>query len=69
MTPAEKARQLVDSYELTLRPIFSLNDYDTEKHYYKQCALIAVDGIIDELDAAGLYTSFWYEVKQEIEKL
>lgn len=74
MTVEEKARQLVDSYELALRPLFRINDY-AEKYYHKQCALIAVDQILEALELAEM-TSYdgwsrfeWFEVKQVIEKL
>jgi hypothetical protein len=39
----------------------------------KQCALIAVDEIINNvlvgIDLASTWGNYWYEVKQEIEKL
>lgn len=46
MTVEEKAIQMVNSYELPLRPLFGINDYDTEKHYHKECALVAVNELI-----------------------
>lgn len=72
MSPKEKAAELIVNYQLKCK---SLN-YDEAK----QCALIAVDEIIDTytqeknngyifyrvLDKIILY---WQEVKQEIEKL
>ena len=63
MTPREKAVELVHKFAL-------------ENKYYeraKQCALIAVDEILNV--TAGLngwiggFQSYWEEVKQEIEKL
>jgi hypothetical protein len=67
MTPREKAVELVHKFGM-------------ENQYYeraKQCALIAVDEIIESIPKEpSIYTvqsissiMFWFEVKQEIEKL
>jgi hypothetical protein len=66
MTPKEKAAELIVNYQLKCK---SLN-YDEAK----QCALIAVDEILELLESINNSTSialcYWYnEVKQEIEKL
>jgi hypothetical protein len=65
MTPKEKAKELVDKmYGDEL-------DYMTEGQA-KQCALIAVDEMIDELyhiPASNETREYWQEVKQEIEAL
>ncbi len=78
MTPKEKAQELMK------KMIESCNDWnpkyiqntsfeelkeDTFGHEWfrpKQCALIAVDEIINNVE---LYSTYWQEVKQEIEKL
>jgi len=62
MKPKEKAEELVDKMKLCL---FSDGYYDA-----KQCALIAVDEILNVgfMDTNDLY-DYWQEVKQEIEKL
>jgi hypothetical protein len=61
MTPKEKAIELVDKYQFVL----------TEKHFAKQCALIAVEEIIKEpkmFDSEqvkysdGSYARSYYEV-------
>ena len=71
MTPKDKAISLVDSYRIIL-----MNE-DTEcgneilcTVIAKQCALIAVDEIFN----SGLLVmiddeQYWYDVKQEINKL
>ena len=62
MTPKEKAEELVDKFQFIL----------TEKQFGKQCALIAVDEIIQEMNSVMLpnpFKQYWNEVKQEIEKL
>jgi len=77
MTPKEKVEQLVESYN-ELGKDFTRGV--SMKEFSKQCALIAVDEIINtlnfdirDLDVRGnilldLIKS-WREVKQEIEKL
>ena len=66
MTPKEKAEELVNK-------MFSLS-YHLHAFPAKQCALIAVDEIINYLldsDWALINNKayYWQEVKQEIEKL
>jgi len=60
MTPKEKAEELFEKF----------NNPDTTYHPYvhnaQQCALIAVDEI---LNIGCIEVPFWQEVKQEIEKL
>jgi hypothetical protein len=65
MTPKEKAKELFDKY------------FEATNNYYqaKQCALIAVDEILGDIDDSILHPQnkeaidYWQEVKQEIEKL
>ena len=65
MTPREKAAELIVNYQLKCK---SLN-YDEAK----QCALIAVNNIIDSLQIKNYPQAdqyeYWNEVKQEIQKL
>ena len=66
MTPKEKAKELVDKYKFYLG-----NEQENIKEA-KDCALIAVDEILDAI--VGTYdfdtlNEYWQEVKQEIEKL
>jgi len=70
MTPKEKANKL--RYQIES----SMQDADMRGHYnqaIKQCALIAVDEIINSRPAITasqiVYKNYWQEVKQEIEKL
>ena len=59
MTPKEKAEELVNKY---------WNDIpDTFFEEAIQCALIAVDELIKEVNHSDV--GYWKEVKQEIEKL
>jgi hypothetical protein len=75
MTPKEKAEELVGKCYDTF-----INDED--EHYTgtawrlsKQCALIAVDEIKEQLlenlsnDVSAIHAIYWEKVKQEIEKL
>jgi hypothetical protein len=63
MTPKEKAEEITLKY------------YNLGKHLYipmsfaKQCALIAVDEVRDNLPLISDIQQYWNEVKQEIEKL
>lgn len=62
MTPKEKAEELVNRF------IYRRTDY-VEIYDAKQCALLAVDEILDILNQLSLEYEYWQEVKQEIEKL
>jgi hypothetical protein len=71
MTPKEKAIELVAKYK---SQSFGITTYF---QHYKQCALIAVDEILEEYkedyedihkDIFTIY-SWWQEVKKEIEAL
>jgi hypothetical protein len=78
MTPKEKAEELVRKYYS-----FGLNNPAQSFSWYecKQCALIAVDEILDLTkknkynwqdwnEIVGVhYDPYWQEVKEEIEKL
>jgi hypothetical protein len=63
MNPKEKAKELFDKFSNV--PL--LDSYEA-----KQCALVAVDEIILEMDNVMLpnpFKQYWNEIKQEIEKL
>jgi len=71
MTPAEKAKELITKF----MPHSSGNSNNNEA---KECALIAVDEILELLEDNGLliaeyhdkYTmEYWLDVRKEIEKL
>lgn len=80
MTPKEKAKELVDKfyYIPNSQGIFMMQDYQA-----KECALIAVDEIIEatnmyqyginnaleHIPAKIVKHPYWIEVKQEIENL
>jgi hypothetical protein len=69
MTPKDKALELYNKYEQLGR---DFTRGVSMKEFAKQCALIAVDEIIEVLkNIADITTSWLYyeEVKQEIEKL
>jgi len=73
MTPKEKAEELFKK----MYQVRSVSGSDITKYFAKQCALIAVDEIIDSYTnehSYGYITSdriipYWEEVKTEIEKL
>lgn len=63
MTPKEKAKELVDKYSFV-----EIQHY-TSMFEVKQCALIAVDEILnnDGFTQFDIYlTEYWQQVKQEI---
>ena len=69
MTPKEKAIELVVKFKHT-----AYSDYlttDNEYNNAKQCALIAVDEILNikSVDKDYDLSNYWEEVKQEIEAL
>jgi len=75
MTPKEKANELVDKFYQTTpneawvnEPLGISEEYKAWKQA-KQCALIAVDEIIKELERCFIYNEYWQEFKKEIEKL
>lgn len=67
MTPREKAKQLIDKYQFVY-----IQNY-TSMFEVKQCALIAVDELIEALDENAWQNrnvaEYYKEVKHEIEKL
>jgi hypothetical protein len=65
MTPKEKAEELFNKYCIYLRAGLLYDDEAREDA--KQCALIAVDEILEECVLERDW--YWEEVKQEIEKL
>ena len=70
MTPKEKAIELVDKYNLNENLYYSITEYQA-----KECALIAVDEIIEDnrisymILGVGINKYYWEEVKKEIEAL
>ena len=75
MTPREKAVELVTNMSFSKSKVA---DYVTGEMvdipgniFYKQCALIAVDEIlnINSVDKDEDLSDFWQEVKHEIEQL
>lgn len=75
MTPKEKAKELVDKFSEYAHTEFVYNrgGYQAESQFQnaKQCALIAVNEIWNELESARVFEeyNYWQEVKQEIENL
>ena len=74
MTPKEKAQQLIDQFDEYADARISDNGNFTKKYCSKQCALIAVNEILNleppELSYMEPFSnSWWQEVKLEIEKL
>jgi hypothetical protein len=69
MTPKEKAKELVDKFRLHVLEKDFFGD-SVEHDNAKQCALIAVDELINSMAIQQCNADeYWQEVKQEIEKL
>ena len=63
MTPKEKAKELINKY---------LQVYDGRVIQAKQCALLAVDEILEifeDTNGCDYRLEYWQEVKQELENL
>jgi hypothetical protein len=74
MAPREKARELVDKMYYCQRYVDGENYIPLEAYKRaKQCALIAVDEINNNvlvgIDLASTWGNYWQEVKEEIDKL
>ena len=68
MSAKDKAIELIEKYQYAVRFDESETGYFANMHSVKECALIAVDEILNELDLQNhLLRSYWYDVKQEIE--
>ena len=76
MTKEEKAKELFNKYYSYLKANL-MNDEEAREDA-KECALIAVDEVLNELFEAAIvtessymhkYIDYYQEVKQEIEKL
>lgn len=67
MTPKEEALKLVSEFDMLMPSSEYVDNYEIAK----QCALIAVDEIINCFREEQMTLSkwWWQEVKQEIEKL
>lgn len=70
MTSKEKAIELVEQFMEHTVEWDNIKEvaFDSEYHA-KQCALIAVDEILNTIWEYHLEAEFWKEVKNEIEKL
>jgi hypothetical protein len=76
MTPKEKAKQLVNTY-IDIENKFNVDLFCDEcgiERAAKYCALIAVDEILEAIDWHEFEhpndeINYWFEVKEEIEKL
>lgn len=85
MIAKEKAKELVEKFKFETKQSEIINDIILgdvsvifQHHKAKQCALIAVDEILNALDSERIIygseyrfeeNTYWEEVKQEIEKL
>jgi len=71
MTPAEKANKLFGKYYFNIEHTLSEEYSPHERLICKQCALIAVNEIMNIIDAEDhvILYNYWQQVKNEIENL
>ena len=72
MTPKEKATELVKKFTYNTRCFIETKGWEDTLYDAKQCALIAVDEIIQAMDNVMLpnpFKQYWNKVKQEIQAL
>lgn len=77
LSPKEKAKELVDKYSIKVKVFYTEDSIPSVLNAgmcmssVKQCALIAVDEIlnINSVDKDYDLSDFWEEVKKEIKKL
>ena len=69
MKPKEKAEELFNKYCYAIRYNEKDSEYWTNIIYAKNCALIAVEEMINEFYTHPIAKIYWQEVKQEIEKM
>jgi len=73
MEPKEKAESLINMFSPHVKDWDYFNDVPLDKNYAKECALIAVDEILNSLDYDYILfkqqSEYWQQVKQKIEKL
>ena len=74
MTPKEKAIELINKFDVKYQYELITGSFPVSMHdsVIKQCALIAVDEIINACKynlVESYNTDWWNEVKTEIEKL
>ena len=62
MSPKEKAKELIDKMYANQGPEYGITEDEA-----KQCALVAVDEVLNVIDNFEMI--YWESVKQEIEKL
>jgi hypothetical protein len=79
LSPKQKAKKLLQSMMMSTNSVINFTtgdmDYLPQNQYAKQCALIAVDEIIANIepsvsiDVIEARIKYWQQVKTEIEKL
>jgi hypothetical protein len=70
MTPKLKAEQLINKFRPHSKYWDCYNDEPLEENHAKQCALIAVDEILNHDNGfiqTSLHCSYWEEVKEILE--
>ena len=73
MTPQEKAKEIFNKYEKKLMYDYNNYHYKYNLEHCKQCALIAVDDMLNFMflseNENSIWINYYNKVKKEIEKL
>jgi hypothetical protein len=71
MTPKEKAQELIKKFSFNTRCFSETKGWEDSFFDAKECALIAVDEILDinSVDRDYYLCDYWNDVKEEIEKI
>jgi hypothetical protein len=72
LTPEQKAKELVNKFKYNTRAFNETNGWQDHRFNAKQCALIAVDEIIENEKIDSLECNniqYWQEIKQLIKEL
>jgi hypothetical protein len=68
MKAKEKAEELFENYLILFPEFYNDLEFGYNEVKAKQCALILVDEVLEN-SHTNVFTKYWEEVKQEIEKL
>jgi hypothetical protein len=68
MKPKDKAKELTLKFMKIDSDSEKFDEFEMKLFYAQRCALIAVDEILEN-SHTNVFTKYWQEIKQEIEKL
>lgn len=66
MLPKEKASKLINDYDVILRHLFNLNEWDMELTFYKPCAMVTIKELINYHESLSNYFLKVYKIDNEM---